>query len=258
MRVFLEDMEFRPHKVVGWVNSPDKDAPEFKERVKQLCELYRSAKELAEVGTRVISVDEKTGMQALAPLAPELPTRCGDDAKREFEYTRNGTATLIAGIDVASGKLVAPTLGLTRTEEDFAAHIAATIDTAPDAKWVFVADQLNTHMSETLVGLVAERCGDTQDLGIKGKSGILHSKATRKQYLEEPEHRIRFMYTPRHASWMNQIEIWFGILSRKALRRGVFRTVAELIQKVRDFIEYYNATMAKPFKWTYGAAPCTV
>ena len=222
-----------------------------------MCELYRSAKALADAGTHVVSVDEKTGMQALAPVAPDLPTRCGDDAKREFEYTRNGTATLIAGIDVANGKIVAPTLGETRTEEDFANHIAGTIDTAPDATWIFVADQLNTHMSETLVKLVAERCGDEQPLGVKGKSGILESKATRKQYLENPQHRIRFMFTPRHASWMNQIEIWFGILSRKALRRGVFRTVGELIQRVREFIVYYNASMAKPFKWTYGAAPCT-
>ena len=104
---------------------------------------------------------------------------------------------MIANFDVVTGRAILPSIGPTRTEEDFAAHISQTIDTDPDGTWVFVSDQLNTHKSETLVRLVAERCGIDDDLGIKGKRGILKTMATRKAFLEAQEHRIRMVYTPR-------------------------------------------------------------
>ena len=144
----------------------------------------------------------------------------------------------------------------TRTEEDFEKHIKETIDTDPKAKWVFVVDQLNTHKSESLVFLVATLCGLTDiDLGVKGKSGILKNMETRKAFLTNSEHRIRFIYTPKHASWLNQVEIWFSILVRRLLARLSVKSTAELKEKVLDFIEYFNRTMAKPFKWTYRGRP---
>jgi len=208
-----------------------------------------------EQGGHVISTDEKTSIQALERLHPTLPTRPGLIERVEFEYKRHGTLCLIANFDVVTGKAIMPTIGTTRTEEDFVAHITRTVDLDPDATWIFVADQLNTHKSEGLVRLVAKRCGIDDDLGIKGKSGILKTMKTRKRFLEAADHRIRFVYTPRHASWLNQIEIWFSILSRRALKRASFDSLEALENRLTDFIDYFNAVLAKPFRWTYAGKP---
>ncbi len=213
---------------------------------------------MADEGGHVISTDEKTGIQALERLHPTKPTRPGLTERIEFEYRRHGTLCLIANFDVVTGKAIVPTVGPTRTEEDFAAHIGRTIDTDPEASWVFVMDQLNTHKSEALVRMVAERCGLDEDLGVKGENGILESMATRKAFLKDPEHRIRVVYTPRHASWLNQVEIWFSILSRRVLKRASFTSLDALRQRLLDFIDYFNAVLAKPFKWTYAGKPLCV
>jgi hypothetical protein len=184
-----------------------------------------------------------------------LPAKPGLTERRELEYERNGTLCLIANFMVATGKVLYSTLGPTRTEEDFAAHVRQTVDSDPDAGWVFVADQLNTHMSEQLVRLVVELCGLEVELGEKGKRGILKTMKSRKAFLSNPEHRIRFVYTPRHSSWLNQVEIWFSILTRRLLKRGNFSSVDDLRAKLLAFIEYFNAVLAKPFKWTYTGRP---
>ena len=173
----------------------------------------------------------------------------------EFEYTRHGTLCLIANFDVVTGKVLEPTIGPTRTAEDFVAHIARTIALDPDATWVFVVDQLNTHKSEGLVRLVAEHCCLADEIGKKGSSGVLKNMKTRKLFLEAEDHRIRFVYTPRHASWLNQVEIWFSILARRALKRASFSSLDNLRQRLISFIEYFNAVLAKPFRWTYSGKP---
>jgi DDE superfamily endonuclease len=169
----------------------------------------------------------------------------------EFEYTRQGTQTLIANFEDATGKVISPTLGDTRTEDDFVAHIQATVATDPDAQWVFIADQLNTHKSTSLVKCIAELCGITTALGEKGKSGILETMASRAAFLQCTEHRIRFVYTPKHCSWLNQVEIWFGILSRRLLKRGSFASTEALSQRILAFIEFFNQTLANPCLFNY-------
>lgn len=193
-----------------------------------------------------------TGVQALERVSPDLPMKAGKVQSIEFEYERHGTQTLLGGFNVATGEIQ----GLvqeTRTERDFVLLINYLITQNPGAKvYHFIADQLNTHKSESLVRYIADFCGDTQDLGVKGKSGILKSMQTREDYLmSATDKRIVFHYTPKHASWMNQIEIWFGILMRKVIRRGNFLSQADLKKKIEDFMSYFNDTMAKPFKWTY-------
>lgn len=177
--------------------------------------------------------------------------------RREFEYLRHGTQTLIANFEVATGKLICPSIGSSRTEADFAKHIEQTLQTDPEAPWLFIVDQLNTHKSEALVRLVNKHCDlklDENELGIKGKSGILQSMKTRKTFLADPSHRIRFIYTPKHASWLNQIEIWFSILVRRLLKRSSFSSTEDLRQRILNFITYFNLT-AKPFKWTFAGRP---
>jgi transposase len=192
-----------------------------------------------------------TGIQALERIAPTRPMEPGQVERREFEYRRHGTQCLIGNFEVTTGQVIAPTVQPTRTEEDFATHIARTVATDPEAGWIFVADNLTIHCSESLVRYVAESCGIATDLGKKGRRGVLKSVASRKAFLTDESHRIRFVYVPKHTSWLNQIEIWFSILVRRVIKRGNFTSVKDLREKILAFIDYFNRTLAKPFRWTF-------
>lgn len=232
---------------------------QFDEKVVDVCELYRTAGELTRQGERIVSTDEMTGVQALERKHPTLPMQPGKVERREFEYIRHGTRSFIIDLDVASGTIGNTSCGPTRNEADFASHVMGTVAAEPGVtrwqrRYAPVVDNLDTHRSETLVRLVAKASGLEEmgmDLGEKGKHGILHNRQTRAAFLSDPTHKIVFHYTPLHSSWLNQIEIWLSILVRKLLKRGSFRSVEELQEKVLEFIDYYNKTMAKPFAWTY-------
>jgi len=123
---------------------------------------------------------------------------------------------------------------------------------------LLVVDQLNIHQSEALVKLVAKECAIEVELDRKGNLKHLKAMASRRTFLQDPTHRIRFVYTPKHTSWLNQIELWFSILARRLLKRGSFTSVEDLRKRILAFIEYFNRALAKPFKWTYKGRPLKV
>jgi transposase len=253
---YLKEAAMQPHKSRYWLNTTEKDSQLFPEQVQKVCDTYRDAPELEKNHhTHTVSTDEMTGIQALERIAPTLAMIAGKPARIEFEYKRHGTLTLIGNFQVTTGELIAPTLGPTRTEADFASHIEQTVATDPEAGWVFVLDNLNIHCSETLVKYVAKECGITQKLGKKGSHGVLKSMASRRSFLSKTSHRIRFVYTPKHSSWLNQIETVLGVIMRKVIRRGSFPSVADLRSKLLNFIDYFNRVFAKPFNWTYTGRP---
>jgi len=226
------------------------------QKIRDVCTVYAEAPARAEQGERTVSTDELTGVQALERKYTGLALACGKVERREFEYIRHGTRSFIVSRDVVTGQVLAPWCGPTRTEADFLAHVQAVVASDPTAaRWRFVVDNLNIHQSESLVRWVAAESDLELDLGEKGTAGILHTQPSRAAFLSDPTHRIVFQYTPKHSSWLNQIEIWFSILVRKLLKRGSFTSVDDLQAKVLAFIAYYNRTMAKPFKWTYQGKP---
>jgi DDE superfamily endonuclease len=239
------------------MNTTEKDPVRFTQQVERVCATYAQAIEGYARGEHTVSIDEMTAIQALERAAPTKSVRPGLVERREFEYIRHGTQTLIANLEVASGQVIHPSLGPTRTETDFVAHIAQTVATDPDAAWTLVVDHLNIHQSEGLVIWVAQHAQLTADLGQKGKTGILATMVSRAAFLADPAHRVHFVYTPKHSSWLNQIELWFSILMRRLLKRASFLSIDDLRHRILDFIAFFNRT-AKPFKWTYAGRPLQV
>lgn len=254
---YLTEAALQPHRSKYWLNTTEKDNALFEQQVRTVCDCYLEAPALYfQCHTHTICVDEMTGIQALERNAKTIPMQPGRPERIEFEYTRHGTLCLIGNWHVVLGQMIAPTIRQHRKEQDFLWHIHNTIATDAEAGWVFVLDNLNTHSSESLVRYVARLEGIDQDtLGKKNRCGVLKSVPSRQAFLSDRSHRVRFVYLPKHTSWLNQIEIVFGIVTRRALRRSSFKSLDALRERLLDFIDYFNRTFAKPFRWTYNGHP---
>ena len=252
----LQENKLRPHKSTYWLHSKelDENPEEFKRKLRQVHNTYDLASQLRDSKNPTIhiySVDEMTGIQALERTYQK---NCapGYNQLLEFEYIRHGTTTLIGFLDVVTGRIATPYLNKTRTETDFVDALRQVIDAVDPGKkdtFIIVCDNLNTHMSASLVECIAEECGITEDLGKKGESGHLKSMETRAAFLNNESHRIRIVYTPRHCSWMNQIEWFFGVINRHLLRRKSFKSIEDLEASIRKYIDQHNDLFAHPFQW---------
>jgi hypothetical protein len=242
----LAAAELKPHKSVDGLNSHD---PDFEAIARKICGLYVQAPSSYRQGRLLLCCDEKTGMQILGRPSPTQPPAPGKPEKREFEYIRLGTRTMITSFAVATGEVLWD-LGPTRTNLDFRAHVLRVAAHFPAMKrFDWVVDNLNTHMSLELCEVVAYLCG----LPLRPQE--LKTQEQRRAWLSDPEHKHVFHYLPVHGSWLNQVELFFSVLTRQFLRRGDFSSVAEFEERLRRYLEAYNLEQAHPYRWTYTGQP---
>lgn len=254
---YLNDVQLRPHKNKGWCFTTEKDPVLFQQQVENVCQTYLDAPRLlAEENIHTVCIDEMTSLQANEKRAPTKRPVPGHTGKEECQYTRHGTVCLTGNWDVVAGQFLLPTIEETRNNKDFAKHVDQLIKTELADGWNFVVDNLNTHCGDPLVRMIAKHLGiPEEELGVVKKSGVLKNMASRRAFLSDKTHRIRFVYIPKHSSWLNQIEAMFGMINRRVMRGGSFTSKLELIDKLTRFTTYFNETIAKPMKWTYTGCP---
>lgn len=242
----LDDADLKPHRSVYWLNSHD---PDFAVKAQDICRLYVAAPRLYQEGRLVICCDEKTGMQILQRKYATQPVEPGKPEKREFEYIRHGTRALLTSFAVPTGEVVWD-LGPTRTSADFARHIghvATHFQSLQRFDWV--VDNLNTHWSLDVCRCIATLCA------VPFEPQQLQTGVQRRAFLTDPTHKHVFHFTPTHGSWLNQVELWFSVLSRRFLKRGDFASAEEFERRLRAFLEAYNSRHAHPYRWTYTGQP---
>lgn len=242
----LNEADLKPHRSVYWLNSHD---PDFDDKAQDICKLYVQAPVLYQHGELVICTDEKTGMQILQRKHPTILVQPGKPEKREHEYIRHGTRCLIASFVVPTGKVVWD-LGVTRTSTDFAAHLAHVAAQFPDQqRFHWILDNLNTHWSLDVCRLMA------QLNGLPFHKKDLRTGVQRRAFLTDPDHRHVFHFTPKHGSWLNQVELWFSTLARRFLKRGDFASAQDFVARLTAYLNDHNAHRAHPYRWTYTGQP---
>jgi transposase len=244
----LVEADLQPHRSRYWLKSHDAD---FEAKTLDVCQLYLDSFRLFEKNELVVSVDEKTGIQALERLNPTLFGRPGQTERREFEYRRHGTRCLIGSLIVPTGHIIG-SVTAQRGRWDFVRHLRDVVVKYPHIKkFHWVMDNLNTHWTLELCRYLAVDSGCWS----KGQEKELRTGKERRAFLTTGCSRHVVHFTPKHGSWLNQIEIWFSVLSRRVLRRGDFPSQEDLTRKILDYIAYYNSHFAHPYEWTYTGKP---
>jgi hypothetical protein len=242
----LEQADLKPHKSVYWLNSHD---PDFQAKAREICGLYLNAPQFYQHGRLVLCCDEKTGMQILNRAAPTQPAAPGRPERREFESIRLGTRTMITSFVVPTGEVVWD-LGTTRTSLDFRAHVLRVAAHFPAMKqFDWVVDNLNTHMSLELCEVVAYL--NSQPF----RPEALKTQEQRRAFLSDPQSKHVFHYLPLHGSWLNQVELFFSVMTRQFLRRGDFGSIREFEQRLWAYLVESNLERAHPYRWTYTGEP---
>jgi hypothetical protein len=242
----LEEADLKPHRSVYWLNSHD---PAFEAKAQDICQLYLQALRFYQEGRLVICADEKTGMQILQRRYPTQPVQPGKPEKREHEYIRHGVRALLASFVVPTGQLVW-NLGQTRTSADWAAHLANVVHQLPAMqRYDWVVDNLNTHWSLEVCQRVAQWCA------VPFLPKDLQRGVQRRAFLCDPTHKHVFHFTPKHGSWLNQVELWFSVLARRFLKRGDYDSAHDFDIRLADYLEVYNTHHAHPYRWTYTGQP---
>ena len=218
----LAEAEIKPHRVKAWCHSTD---PDYQTKMQEIVDLYVSPPK----GESVLSIDEKSGIQVLSRRRAMMPASSGRAARQEFEYRRHGTRCLFACFNIRSGQVLGRCTGR-RTREEFLSFMDEVAQRHRQGRVHVVLDNLNTHKDTRRGAFVTE-------------------------WNRSHGERFLFHYTPTHGSWLNQVELWFSILSRRVLRYGEFRSPSELVQGIERFIEHWNRDEAKPFRWTYEGRP---
>lgn len=241
----LDEADLKPHKSVYWLNSHD---PDFQARAKEICRLYLDSPALYQMGELVISTDEKTGILIRRRKHQSKPVKPGLSRRVEHEYVRLGGTHLSASFCVPTGQ-VAYDLTATHNGNDFVAHLRHAAEEMPRAeRYHWVLDNNRTHSTKAVCALVAELSG------LDVPEGLSTGKA-RRPWLSEPEHKHVFHFTPVHGSWLNQVELFFSVLTRKLLRRDDFTSAEAFAQRLRQWMAYYNEEWAHPYRWTYAGTP---
>jgi transposase len=245
---WLHDADIRPHRVRYWLKSCD---PDFGARMRDVVGLYLAAFEAAGYGDAIFSVDEKTSIQALERKQPDMLPIPGFPHRIEYEYVRHGTLCLTAAFNVVTGE-VRGALTPNRPAPVFASFIDTLCrEEGADARQIhLVMDQLNTHWHHDLCAVVAAHSGISYDPNEHERG------PERRAFLMRTDKRVVVHYTPKHASWLNQIEIWFSVLGRKLLGRASFASLEALERGILEFIDYYNRCLAHPYRWTFTGAAC--
>jgi transposase len=242
----LHEVDLKPHKSEYWLNSHDED---FDAKAHTICQLYATALAFYQQGRLVICCDEKTGRQILERKAPTKPAQAGRRERREHEYIRHGTRVLINSLAVATGQ-IAWTIGTTRKATDFVTHLQQAYQRLPRMKrYDWVMDNLNTHWSLDICRLVARWCN------VPFEPQKLTKGPQRRAFLSDPSHWHVFHFTPKHGSWLNQAELFFGVLHRRFLVRGSFSSAKDFVRRLERFLKDYNARHAHPYRWTYTGEP---
>jgi putative transposase len=241
----LTEADLKPHKSAYWLNSHD---PDFQAKAGDICQLYLSAPALFQAGELVISTDEKTGILIRRRKYPSKPAQPGLPRRREHEYVRLGSTHLSASFCVPTGQVA---YDLTRTHggDDFVAHLRHAVGEMPRARrYHWVVDNNRTHSTPAVCALVAELSGLAVPEGLK-------TAKARRQWLSDGGHRHVFHFTPVHGSWLNQVELFFGVLTRKLLKRDDFASAEAFVQRLQSWMAYYNEQWAHPYRWTYAGTP---